>query len=402
MALNPVQVVEAARPDVGPLPALERRQLRERLFDVAMRSQTNHAPIEVQSPGTRRANAVRLAGLALLGATAIGGLLYSASRDTPGATPTDPSDSAVSDGEGRPPTRVTVAPAPRPTTAPTTTTPPVPGSAETPLLLPPERNRLDALRVERARLGGSALLLRAPDLSTISLFEADGVPAADPEPVDPDAPPETDDAGVPVTTLPPRPIGGLTVIPPDEESPTRYDVEVPCGEFVVLDVAGRAPFRPEVTQLFESMRLDGGQIQIALPDGWTAISGGSSTDEFLFGLPVEIDDRDVTIELAQYPGGSLALAGFDDRLYAPATFAGRQSWIHRSVEDPDAFDLLTMVGTTAVRVSTREISLPELESVLDGLTPGDVDDWVRRFGELPTIVDPDIRTCPQQPEFELG
>ena len=392
--MNPVQIVEAARPEVGTMPPIDRRHLRERIFDAAMRAQSELSPVDLASPNTRASNAARLAALALLGFAAVGGLAYSASRETPGSRATAPPATDVAPSPTLKPTVNTVAQAPLPTTATTTTTPPIPGSGDTPLLLPPERNRLDELAVVRASLGGSALLLRAPDLSTISLIEIDGLaPAAEPKP-DPSASSTT-------TTVPPRQYAAVSVIPPDEDTPGQYSVEVACGSVSVLDTAGRPAFRPEIDALFNSMRITDGVINIDLPDGWAAISGGRSTDEFVFGLPVGIGNQQVTIMVAQYPDGSLAVAGNDQRQYEPATFNGQQAWVNRDPEDPAAFTLLATVGTTAIRVSARDISLAETEEVINGLTPGDVDEWTNRFGSLPVDLDPDIRSCTDQPEFNI-
>jgi hypothetical protein len=394
--VNPVQIVEAARPEVGTMPPIDRRHLRERIFDAAIRAQSELSPVDLASPNNRASNAARLAALALLGVVAIGGLAYSASRDTPGSratapAPTDPVPSPTVE-----PTVNTVAQVPRPTAAPTTTMPPIPGSGDTPLLLPPERNRLDELTVVRAPLGGSALLLRAPDLSTISLVEVDGLAPAEPEEPE-DDPSESSTT----TTVPPRQYASVSVIPPDEDTPGQYSLEVACGSVAVLDTAGLPAFRPEVDALFNSMRITDGMIDIELPDGWAAISGGPSTDEFTFGLPVEIGDQRVTIVVAQYPGGSLAVAGNDQRQYEPITFNEQPGWIHRDPEDPEAFTILTTVGTTAIRVSTRDISLAETEAAINDLAPGDVDEWTNRFGTLPVDLDPDIRSCSDQPEFNI-
>lgn len=396
--MNPVQVVEAARPEVSPLSEVERRQIRERLFDAAMRSQNQTSTVELASPNNRMGNAVRMLALGALALTAIGGLAYSASRETPGSRPDASSNTDIGQTTTSAPTRNSIVQAPRPTVGPTTTLPPVPGSDDTPLLFPPERNRLDELKVTRQALGGSALLLRAPDLSTISLREMDGIPPVQP---DPDEPPPTDDSGVPVTTAAPRPFTNVEVGPPTESTPGQYTIVVPCGTVDVIDNAGFAPFRPEMSALFESIRLDSGAIEIDLPEGWTAISGGPLTDEFIFGLPVQVGDREVTITLAQYPGGSLATAGYDDLQYLPTTFNGQQSWIHRDVENPAAFDVISMIGSTAIRASASDISLRDLEVVLAGLTTGDADEWASRFGALPVTSDPDIRTCADQPVFDL-
>ena len=105
--------------------------------------------------------------------------------------------------------------------------------------------------------------------------------------------------------------------------------------------------------------------------------------------------------VAQYPGGSLAVAGNDQRQYEPVTFNGQQAWVNRDPEDPATFTLLATVGTTAIRVSARDISLAETEVVINGLTPGDVDEWTNRFGSLPVDLDPDIRSCTDQPEFNI-
>jgi len=400
--MNPVQVIEAARPEVGMMPSIDRRHLRERIFDVAMRAQSEHGPVDVASPNTRAANALRLAALGLLGATAVGGLLYSASRDTPGtrATPapaTAPVATSPSD-----PVLDTVAQAPVPTLAPTTTIAPVAGSDQSPLLLPPERNRLDALTVTRAQLGASALMLRAPDLSTISLFEVDGL-APEPDVVqDGDGEQDNDtEQDSDTTTPPPRQFSGIAVDQPAEDTPGRYRVQTPCGTVDVLDVAGRPQYRAEIVQLFDAIRVVDGTLVIDLPENWGAISSGPSTDEFIFGLPVDIDGRRVTITLAQYPGGSIAFAANDQLQYSPATFNGETAWLARDADDPALFDVVSMVGTTAIRVTASGISLAEAETVVSELTPGDLDEWTNRFGTLPVDVDPDIRTCVDQPEFRL-
>lgn len=395
--MNPVQIIEAARPEVGTMPPIERRHLRERIFDAAIRAQSELSPVEVASPNNRVSNAARVAALALLGVAAIGGLAFSASRDTSGAGGNQPpvTDNTTTTSE---PERITVIQPPRPTVAPTTTVAAVAGSEETPLLLPPERNRLDQLTVVRSRLGGSALLLRGPDLSTISLVEFDGVAPDDEVDAEPTTAP--DDATT-TTTAPLRQYGSVVVRPPDEETPGQYELQVECGSVTVLDAEGRAAFRPEIAELFESMQIVDGVITIDLPEGWAAISAGPSTDEFSFGLPVEIEGELVTITMAQYPGGSLAIAAVDQHQYGPATFNGQPAWIHRDVEDPGAFTVLTTVGTTAIQLSAHDISLSAAEAVVNGLTPGDVDEWTNRFGTLPVDVDPDIRACRAQPEFEL-
>jgi len=399
--MNPVQIVEAARPEVGTMPAIDRRHLRERIFDVAMRSQTNHAPVPVAKPNTRRANTLRLAALGMLGAIAIGGLVYSASRGTPGDGATAIPSADATDGSDA--TRITIGQAPDLSVAPSTTVPPIAGSGETPLLLPPERNRLDALTVTRAPLGASAVLLRAPDLSTISLFEVDGLAPA--VPAEPEPAAESDEAttSTTTTTIPLLQFAAVSVEQPAEDSPGQYQLQVPCGTVTVLDDADQPAFRPEMTELFNAMRIVDGVIDVSLPEGWGVISAGPSTDRFLFGLPVDLDGRSVTLTLAQYPEGSIALAAGDDQLqYGPTTFNGQPAWLHNNPDDPNAFDLVTMVGTTAININTSGMSLSEAESVIAGLTPGDVDEWTNRFGTLPVDVDPDVRTCADQPAFRFS
>ena len=72
------------------MPPIDRRHLRERIFDAAMRAQSELSPVDLASPNTRASNAARLAALALLGVAAVGGLAYSASRETPGSRATAP------------------------------------------------------------------------------------------------------------------------------------------------------------------------------------------------------------------------------------------------------------------------------------------------------------------------
>ncbi len=398
--INPVQVVEAARPEVGPMPTVERRHLRERIFDAAMRSRTEHSPVEVNSPNNRAANLLRLAVLGLLGAAAIGGLFYSASRET---AATEETETGTTSAFALPTTTVpgnTIHPVPPPTAAPTTTTPPRAGDPGTPLLLPPDRNRLDELKIDRADLGGSALMLQAPDLSIISLLEIDGL-APEPQAPSDDTVGDDPDATT-TTTLAPRQFAGVLVEAPTADAPGQYSVEVPCGSVTVYDLTGQPIFRPEIHDLFDLMRINGGVVEVNLPPGWTAISSGPTTDEFLFGLPVEFGDRQATITLTQYPGGSLAQAGLDQLPYGPATFNGQPALIYREPDRPEALEVVAMVGSTAIKLVTDDLSVAEAETVVNGLTPGTLDEWTNRFGTLPTEIDPDIRRCSDQPSFSLA
>lgn len=375
------------------MPAVERRHVRELLFDVAMRAHTGHKPMEVRSPNMRRSNALRLGALGMLGAVAIGGLAFSASRDTGTslnqATPdTGPERTTTVTTE---PERAVVIEPPRPTTASTTTTPPIPGSFQSPLLLPPERTRLDKLTVTPMQLGGATLMLRASDLTTIGLREADGLAPPAPEPPTAD---ETDE------TIPAREFDGFTVPEPDETG--AYTANISCGSLTVTEGPGFLPFRLELNQLLQSISVADGVIDVALPDGWELISEGLSVNEFTFGLPVAIGGINIVVTLAQFPNGSIAEAAYGDQQYAPQTFRGQPAWIHRSIDDPGAFDLVGMLGTTAFRVSARDIALVELEFVLSQLLSGDVDEWIRRFGALPVKTDPDIRTCSTQPSFNVS
>lgn len=391
--MNPYQAIEAARPDVPPMPPIARRHLREHLFDIATRS---HAPLgdpKVNAPNTARANAARLAALALLGLVGVGGLAYSASRGTGADDAVPISETTAPSTVGTTAAPITVLQPPPPTAAPTTTEAPVPGSAETPLLLPEGRRPLDELTVVRGALGGSSLLLQAPDLSTIALQERDGV--APPPP----APPETDATGETVPTTPPRVVGALEVSQPSADG--AYAVTLPCGDLEIRDRPDAEPFRPELLQLLGAMSLTDGTINVALPDGWGVIGAGPSTDEFTFGLPVEIGGSDVTVRLAQYPGGNLAVAGFEAGQYVQTTFLDEPAWIGRDSDFADDVEVIGMFGTTAFRIGARDVELADLEAVMESLVPGDVDKWIERFGEIPPATDPDIRLCAQQPEFAV-
>lgn len=389
--MNPYQTVEAARPSVAPMPPIARRHLREHLFEIATHSQTSLGDPTVTAPNTARANAARLGALVLLGIVGVGGLAYSASRGTGGSevAPIAPTSTPATSGPTTPPPTVLQPPPPTPAT--TTTTLPEPGSAEAPLLLPVGRRRLDELTVTRRSLGGSALLLQAPDLTTIGLVERDGMKP------EPPGPPETDDTGSIVPAPVPAVFGSIEVL----ENGGVYAVDVPCGSLEVRDQSGGEPFRPTLTELFASMSLDGGRIQIALPPGWGAIGAGATTDEFTFGLPVDVGGRDVTVRLAQYPDGNLAVAGYGAGRFVPTTFLGEPAWISRDPEEPSDFEVIGMLGTTAYRVGASGIAIDELEDVVTSLEPGDVDEWITRFGPLPAAVDPDIRVCQHQPEFAV-
>lgn len=399
--MNPVHIVEAARPEVATMPVVARRHLRERLFDVSSGSRpgahTGSDGLQVNSTNSTRANALRVGALVLLGLVAAGGLAYSASR----SGPDDVDDNAASTTPiatiALNPNVNTVVQPPAPTIAPTTTTAPIAGSQDTPLLLPVERSRLDELQVERKQLGGSSMLLRAPDLTTISLREEDGIAPVPAQPAEPDDQADSDATTVP--TIAPRQFAGFEVTQPGD--PGTYDVSVPCGTLEVREARGRLPFRPEIVDLFNSMSFTDGSIDITLPPGWGLIDISPSTDKFVLGIPAEVGGRNVSVMLTQYPNGGIAAAGYGDRQYAPATFRGEQAWISRNPDAPDEFELIGMLGTTAFSASASDIALSELDMILESLVPGSVDDWVARFGPLGSIEDPDIRTCRQQPVFNV-
>ncbi|NND75793.1 MAG: hypothetical protein HKN44_12385 [Ilumatobacter sp.] len=388
--MNPYQTIEAARPSVPPMPPIARRHLREHLFEIATRSQTSLGDPNVTAPNTARGNAARLAALALLGVVGVGGLAYSASRGAETNVAAPNAATTVPVTTGPPTTPNTVLQPPPPTIAPTTTEVPEPGTEATPLLLPVGRQPLDELTVVRRSLGGASLLLRAPDLSTISIHEADGI---QPEPP---APPGTDEAGITIPVVQPQVVGTLEVI----HDGTIYDVAVPCGTLHVRDRDGSIPYRPEIVSLLSSIRLDRGTINVALPAGWGVIGAGPSTDAFTFGLPVDIAEREVTVSLTQYPDGNLAIAGVGGQ-WSPITFLGQPAWISRDADDATEIEVIGFVGTTAFRIGARAVDVADLEAVVTGLEPGDVDEWITRFGELPPATDPDIRICQAQPEFAV-
>jgi hypothetical protein len=200
--------------------------------------------------------------------------------------------------------------------------------------------------------------------------------------------------------VPPRIFGDVEVTQPGGAG--VYDINVPCGSLQVREGLTSVAYRPEITQLFESMSLVDGSINIELPPGWDVISVGPSADEFVLGIPIEVAGRSSTITLTQYPGGSIAVAGFGDRQFAPITFRGQSSWISRNPETPSEFEIIGMLGTTAFSVRANDIAVVELEAVMATLIAGDIDAWIERFGPLAPGGDPDTRTCQQQPEFNIG
>jgi hypothetical protein len=244
------------------------------------------------------------------------------------------------------------------------------------------------------RLGGSTLMLRAADLTTIELREADGLKSPAPEP------PTTNEAGKTIPTARLRKFDGFMLSEPNEAG--AYTANISCGSLTIAEGPGFSPFRLELNRLLQSMSVADGAINVVLPDGWQLISEGPSVNEFTFGLPVLIGGINTVVTLAQYPNGSIAEAAYGDRQYVPETFRGQPAWIHWSASDPGAFDLVGMLGTTAFRVSSRDITLVELEFVVSQLLSGDVDEWITRFGALPVETDPDIRTCSAQPSFNVS
>lgn len=377
---NPLGVLEAAAPTVGPIPAFERARLREHLFELAAdpRVSANTTP-----PPPRPARpAARLLAVAGLGIVALAGLAFAGSRANDPAGGAGRADSDPIPAPTAAPN--TAAPTIQATTGPTssTTTPAVAGSPTTPLLFPAERTRLNAVSHTKRSLGGSSALFRAPDLTTIAISERDGV---------------RDDGREPA-----RQIGSVEITTPESEDSHVYGIRLPCGSAWISDDVGAERFRPSVDELIRSISITDGIIDISLPAGWDLIDHGNSADRFELGIPVEADGEQHPVSFVQYPNGSIAVAGSSGRQFEPTTFRGQVAWLSRHPENPDDIEIVGMLGSTAFSLSSEGLTLRQLEVFVDSLVPGDALEWIARYGRLDSQPDLDIRACTQQPEFNIA
>lgn len=392
--MNLNAAVEAARPEVDPMPADARRHVRERVFDAAVGPPPS-PPVTNQVIDSRRSIRRRLAALVVLAGAGGGALALNATRGSDDGL-TDARSSLVPTTVF---TEVIDVPSP-PTIAPTTTAPPAAGSSDAPLLMPVGRVPLDALRHTARPRGQSALLLRAPDESTIGLVETDGLAPVPPPTTLPDAEIDPDQP----VFAPWERVGSISarrVISDDPDS-RRYEVKLPCGTLEIADGDRFGQNRQEIRDLLANIELDGGVIDITLPPGWQIISNGTYTGEFEIGLPIEANGGASPFLLVQYPSSAIAFAAFGGTQIQPIEFLGAQAFIGSDLDDPSDITIIGSFGDTAFTISVSGLTLPQIENEMLQLQAGSIDDWVERFGALDEPDSIDLRTCLDQPEFAVN
>lgn len=393
--MNLGAAIEAARPDVGPMPTDARRHVRERLFDVAV-GPPPLPPTTTPSFDQHASVKRRLAALVLLAAAGGGALALNASRNSDGDG-TAGLDTIFVDTTVV--TEVIEVPPP-PTPAPTTTSPPAVGSSEAPLLMPVGRVSLDALSHTARPRGQSALLLRAPDRSTIGLIETDGLLPAPPPTTLPGAEVDPDN---PIPS-PWERVGSILArgTASGDTDSRRYEIQLPCGTLDIADGDRFGQNRQEIRDLLANIDVDRGVIDVSLPAGWEIISDGIYTGEFEIGLPIEANAGASPFLLVQYPSSELAFAAFGGTQLEPLTFLGSQAWIGRGLDDPSDVTIVGTFGDTAFRVEVSGLTIPQIETEMLKLQAGTIDDWIERFGALDQPDPIDLRTCLDQPEFSVS
>jgi hypothetical protein len=386
--MNVFDTIHAVRPDVDPMPLVDRRMIRERLFGVGHDNGTRSfgarsasgAVVSTAPHGTRvplrrrpsRTGSIMkmmagVAAVALVGATAW--WVLSGRDDVASETfvPTSPTTTPAS-------------------TTPPTTEPPFvrTGVSRTaPLVLPVSLLPVDDASIAPAASDSSTLLLTAPDGTTMWMAEFDGDPAS-------------------VEGLEVRQVGavGVGVATNSDATSVTYQLLTPCGVVVLNDGTGAPLYRPEVVALFESMSLDGNAtIDVSLPAGFSVLDFGEAqaTYSAQFQVPVFAETR--AARLVQIPDGSISQLMFGGRQLAPTTFLGGPAFVDAAPTDPALVSVYWQDGSTVFNVSSTELTFEDLESFVDRTEPITADGWTQRFDvPVPEALAP-TSTCAPQPSF---
>lgn len=389
--MNPADIVESVRPSVDPMPLIERRMIRERLFgaghgDVSRSISARSASGAVVSTAPRgmRAMAVPpsprtgslpkvVAGLLLFAALGALGWAFLSGNDSEEQTVT--TSTLV-------PTSVAATTTAAPTTVASTERT---GVNETfPLVLPREALAVDTVNIGAPAPGSSAALLRAPDGTTVWVAEVDGDPA------------NTD--GLTVQQV--GAIGVGTASDIGEGDPASYQLQVPCGFVILNDAPGQALYRPAIQQLFQSMSIDAlATIDISLPPGWSVVDIGTSLNSFTAQFQVPRFADTVPVILSQIPGGSLAQLTFGGRQLQATTFLGGDAFVDSQPLDPDLTSIYWRDADTVFNVRSEALDFAALEDFVASLEAVEASAWETRFDQIAPAAPALESSCTPQPAF---
>jgi len=379
--VNVVDLLEAARPEVAPMPLDQRRMVRERLFGAAddvvrttIRERSASGAVTATAPRGYRADRVRVrpkrprrsgsfakmgAGLLVVGAAgAAGWSWYTDSNE----------DAAVSLTT----TTVESTTTTTTTTPPTTTLPPTRTGVtdEQPVLFPLGLIPVEEAVIDQAPVGGEFVLMRAGDGTWIRLDAIDGQAG------------ETSNFDF-------SPVGSVRVAPFTfgEGEPWIYTIETTCGAVRVVDAPDQEQFRPLMAELFQGMSIDGGgAVDALLPASLGVVEAAVGEPEYRTTFRIEPDGgsgQSQLVTLRQVPGGSVAqlLPGGDQPV--------EMIWLGEGAVGVGDLDIADdAVGPVAVywrdastvfAASSESMPLDELESFVGGLRAATVDAWAERF-----------------------
>lgn len=390
--MSAIDVIESVRPEVDPLPLVERRMIREQLFgvghgdvsrNITARSASG-AVVSTAPRGTRALAAPRTSArgsLAKVGA----GMLLLAALGAVGWSFLERDDDSVATGETP---ATTAAPTTQvPTTVAATTTAPVVRtgvSAIFPIALPPEELVVDSVDIAAPAPGSAAAIFQAPDDTNLWLAEIDGEPG--------------NSEGLDV-----RQVGTIEVGTASDfvqgDSPS-YQIQVPCGFVLLNDAPGRELFRPQLVALLESMSIDtGATMDIALPDGWSVVAVGSSVNTFTAQLQAARGDETVPVAVSQAPGGSIAQLTFGGRQLRPTTFLGKPAYLDAAPFVAGSTSVFWRDADTVFNVRSDRLGPPDLERLVGSFEAVEPVDWERRFDQQVPAAPVLESECRPQPSF---
>lgn len=387
--------IETARPDVDPLPAAERRRIREGQFEVGDddvarsigRRSVTGAVVSTAPTGTmaylkethpRRGSWLRI-GLGLVLAAIVGGVVWFGFVDQD-----DGDEVATADSSAPTTGRVTTVA----TTAPPTTVERTGVSRSMPLVLPPVGMPIEQATVDRPPAGSTAALFQAQDGTMLWAFELDG--------------PETDTSDLEVTQVGALEISTRSDIA-DAEQPT-YGIVTACGTVQLFDSIGQAPFRAEVNALLGVTTVAEGNITFGLPAEWIVVDDGDLVDSYRMEIPVEVGGQIVIVRFAQAPDGSFAQYAFGARQFAPTTFLGETAWVAQPVpgRPQQSVDLMWRDGDTVFQMSADGISIEDAAELIRSFEPASLGDWEARFGLVEPTTPTETGGCEPQPSFTVN